>query len=428
MKRLIKTFEFAESCRNDYDLTGGLRISELGRLEVPRVDAQGVPEPQPAEYGVLQTYTARTKNFNPKAAISWELFQVRHPRPAVHPDPLVSTPPYEIRFRVSDGTTDMYWDGAAWTEATLDTHWNSESEVSANMNSFAIASRTIAFVINMWTLHPSVTPSIKTLKLLYWSKLSEEYDLIYESLIPELRENIRGRARFAYRMPSDATSIDLSDPEALGFESSYNITNVLEAYNFSSDSEKSSNILLGYDLGTQVVSLSSTVATNEILWIEFEYVPAVARLTSRDYSEVSSIPGLDITNVQVEVVQDQVNDTEVVIDNATNSGWSVPGPSQKDINFSIELTCDKQYDLEFLIDSVRRWAQKKVIRMRGSDSEYTMRKLGGFSTSSSTNSKNFRTAKANFSIIYVPFFERAAVPANSLQGIDFSGGNLQLTL
>ncbi len=428
MKRLIHTFEFAESCRLEYDLAGGLRISESSRLEVPRVDVQTGTSPVTPEYDGAQTYTARTPNFNPQAVMSWELFEVRHPNPPVHPDPGISTAPYVVRFRVSNGTTDFYYDGADWVAAMLDTHWNTEAEVSANLSSFPTSTRTIAFVVNMWTTHEDVTPRLKSLKLLYFSKLNEEYDIIYESLIPEIRENVRGRARVAYSMPADGTSVDLSDLEALGFESSYEITDVFEAYNYTTDSSRVTNILSSYDSGTETLTLSESVPSGQVLWFEFEYVPTVAHQTSRDYSELSSIPGLDITNVQVQVVQDQVNVADSVIDQATNSGWSLPGPAQKDIYFSIELTCDKQFDLEHLKPSVNELMQKKVLKMRGMDREFTVLKLKDFDTPSTNNPKNLRTAKASFVIRFVSFFERPATQANGLQSISFSGGNLQLNL
>ena len=428
MKRLIHTFEFAESCRSEYDLSGGLRISESSRLEVPRTDSQVGPVPVTPEYDTAQTYTARTPNFNPKAATGWELFEVRHPAPAVHPDPGISTAPYVVRFRVSNGTTDFYHDGASWVAATLDTHWNTEAEVSANLSSFDISTRTIAFVINMWTLHEDVTPRLKSLKLLYSSKLVESYDVLYESLIPELKENIRGRARVGYQMPSDANSLDLSDLEALGFESSYEITDVLEAYNYTTDSSRVTNILSSYNSGTSVVSLSETVSSGQVLWLEFEYSPAVAHQTSRDYSELSSIPSVDVTDVRFDLIQDQVNTADSVIDRDTNSGWALPGPAQKDFYFSLELTCDKQFDLQHLIPSINEWAQRKVLKMRGMDREFTLMKLSDFDISSTHSPKNLRTSKATFAVKFVSFFERPAEQANGLQSIEFSGGNLQLSL
>lgn len=426
MKRLVSTFEFNAGCRLEYDLTGGLRISEQNRLEVPRVDVQNGPSPSTPVYDLTQTYTARTPVFSPQAAVSWEIFSVRHPSPPQHPDPAITTPPYVVRFRVSDGSTDFYWDGAAWTAISLDTHWNTEAEVSTNISSFPI--RDISFVVNMWTLHEDVTPALKSLKLLYQSDIAEDYDVIYESLIPEMKENIRGKSRLAYRTSESTTLIGLSDTEALGLESSYDITDVTAAYNYTTDPEKTADILSIYNSTSGLLTLASSAAANEVVWVNFEYRPAVAVQTSRDYSELSSLPGLDITNIEISNSTGQVNTSDGVIDITTDSGWLIPGPCLKNINFSIELTCDKQYDLRLLAQSVREWSQKKVLKIRGMDYEVSVSMLGDFEYDSVHNSKNMRTAKANFIITHVPFFDRPATQANSLQSIQFSGGNLTLTI
>lgn len=426
MKRLIKTFHFAEDCRNEFDLTGGLRISEHNRLEVPRTDVANGPSPSTPVYDTAQTYTARTPTFNPGAATSWELFSVRHPTPPSDPDPGITSPPYVIRFRVSDGSSDFYWDGAAWSAVTLNTHWNTEAEVSTNISSFPI--RSIAFVVNMWTTSSSVTPALESIKLLYQSKLSEQYDVIYESLIPDLKESLRGRARVAYRMQTTGTTINFSDLEALGFESSYDVTDVLEVYNYSTDSTRTTNLLASYNTSTSVITTSSSIAAGEVAWVEFEYVPTIAVHTSKDYSELSSIPGVDIIDINTTTVVEQVNTSDGVVDPTTDTGWLVPGPAIRTISFSIELVCDKQYDLEHLASSLREWSQSTDIRMRGADEVYTILKLGDFNYSSERSLGNLRTAKVDFSILNVAFFERPATAVTGLQSINFSGGNLTLTI
>ena len=427
MKRLIQTFRFLKQDRSEFDLSGGLRISDSNRLEVPRSNTPSGPTPDDPEYDLSQTLTARTPTFNPLEVVGWELFSVRHPGPPANPNPALTTAPYEIRFRVSDGSTDLYWDGAAWSAATLGTHWNTEAEVSANLPTFDTSSRSIAFVVNMWTTDERVTPRLHSLKLLYQSRILEKRDLIYESLIPEFREQLRGRSRVGYEMPAAGTTLDLSDLEALGFEGGYDITDVIEAYNYSQDPNRDTDILASWDLGTSTVTLTEEIPLGEVLWLEFEFRPTVAAHTSSDYSEISSIPGVDILDVSTRDFQ-EVPQPDAVIDRATNSGWSVPGPSVRHVSFTVEIICNKQYDLEYLTESLRIWARKRCLRMRGMDYELYCATKGDAQYFPVHGAKNTRKSVLKFEVMHVPFFELPAVETYGIQGIEFSGGNLQLSL
>ena len=348
LKKLVKRFDFGVDSRESFDLSGGLRIN-------PRTFSLEVPQsPQPDSSDIPDTsystdaLEARTYVTNPLAVKAWLGFAIEYARRPKNPTPGLDTDPFSVQFRLSDGVDDRYWDGANWVVASDPAHWNTEAEVSTNISAFPLANRKLGFVIRAQSLYDSVTPSIRAIKVLYEVDIVESYDILYNSLVPEIKENVRGRSRVAIEQYGDSSIVDLSNLKELGFDTSYDISGVVAAYNDTNDSAHVANLLSSYDENTKVATLSEVVPDGDLLWIEFEYIPLVAVQTSRDYSEVASLPGIQIAEFQELEKLPSARIEDGVLDVTTGLGWKVQGPRIVDIAFKLEVVTDKQSDMHSL--------------------------------------------------------------------------------
>ena len=422
----IKVFEFSFDTQFRIDTSGGLRYNpRSGAVEVPQINQSG-PTIQDAAYVLDTGLFAATWIAHPRAVKKWSGFQATVWPPRViaqdAPEPL-----YGARYRLGDGGAPLYHDGAAWTVATLTEHWNSEAEVAANIETFPVQARKIQVFVNMWTNDSRVTPRIRAIKVLYDLDIDEIYDLIYGSLVVDLKESVVGRARVAYNVPADSDTLDLSDLSSLGFDSSYNIVRVDAAYNHSVDENHLRNIYQSFDGG--LLTLSEVIPENGLLWVEFGYRPTVAVQTDSDYIEVSTVPRIDITNVEEsQILVHWPPSEEYVINKLTGQGWAVPGPRQANVNVTLEITADKQYEMSALKQAVVSWVtENPFITMRGVDEEFEIQLLSGPTFSSNSSRTNLATTSLTLEIRDVNFYDRQATPAYSIKSINFTGGNVELT-
>jgi hypothetical protein len=426
-KKLIKRFRFSTAERDRFDLSGGLRINKAA-LEVPPVIGSPNPTPQAAVYNVSQTLTAATWIAHPRAVKAWLGFAIELKAPKLLAQDAPS-PLYGIQFRLHDGANARWFDGVSWEIATLITDWNTLAEVSTNIPTFPLAAKKLGVVVNMWTNDERVTPKLISVRVLYEADLSEEYDIIYGSLVPELKASIRPRGRVGYRMPANSDEIDLSDTEALGFDTGYTIASVTAAYNETSDPERILDIVDSFNTNTKVLTLTESVPTGEVLWVEFQYAIPVVAQTSSDYYEISSIPRIAITNVQqINTQTERFGYEDSVIDINTGVGWKVQGPRLAELMVDIEVLCDKQHDVSQVVSSLMDWiTNNPFFTMRGPDEQFQIQLATGLATSSDGSLMNRSKSTVSFLISNVAFFNRPAIAAYSVNQIVFGGaGNLNI--
>lgn len=429
MKKIIKRFDFLPDEVYRLDLTGGLVVNRKAKgLELPASnDSQG-PFSILRPYSLDQTLTARTWITNPKALTQWVTFQVEFRKDPPWTNPNVSGTPVTIQFRLSDGTDDLWWDGAAWSVAGVG-EWNSEHEIAANIATFPVTDRKLGVVVNMYTLDSKVSPRIRALKLLYEAELVEEWDLVYNSLLPAIKNAVRPQARAVYQLEVDSSTIDFSDTRALGFDTGYNIVDVTSAFDYTNDPTLLVDIRQSF--ASSILTLSSELEAGSQVYVNFTYEPTVTVLTSRDYSEIATIPSICITRLTYRdtiSAGSSLSSEDAVHDLETGIGWAIPGPRVFDLNAVIEVVTDKQFDGYGLAHAIREWiARNPLLIMTGTDEGYQILSEGVYEDTSEPNEDDLRQYRIPISIANVPSNDLAATPSVKPTKIVFVGGNMTFT-
>lgn len=431
IRKLIKRMDFNREEFPRIDLSGGLRLNiQRQRLELPTQVTSAAPFSLTRPYSLAQNLTARTWTTNPKALRRWILFQVERRIDPPYSNPNIEGTPVTIRFRLSDGVVDRWWDGAEWSPVVTDDDWNSEAEVADHVQDFPVATRKLAVVVNMYTLDQNVTPYVLAVKLLYEADFEEEWSIVYESLLPAIKQLARSRGRVAYRLPIDANSISFVDLKALGFDTSYNIVDVVAAYNHTDDPDHLIDIRVSYDSGSKLLTLSEELEAEKVVYVDFLFEPVVVVNTTRDYYEIAALPSVAVTQLTfVDMLPQSEGSEDSVHHPITGEGWRVPGPREFDVQAVIEITADKQYDGSNISSAIRRWIGEVVLlTMAGSDERYQMISEGEREDTSTPGEDDIREYRIPITILRVAAFDLEAEPSMRPSKIVFTGGNLAFTV
>ena len=432
-KKLIKRFRFTADTRPLLDLSGGLRLHPKSHaIEVPDIGVQGGASPVDPVYSTATDLTFRTWFARPtsiKQFISISADIVR-PKLIAQDAPAVL---FDLQYRISNGVDEFYFDGASWIVAALPTEWNTPGDFASNLPSFPVSSLDLdvgfAIVVNMWSNDSRVTPKLRSLKVLFEADISEEYDLLYNSIVPELEAFVI-RGRVSYPMPADSNSLDLSDPEDLGFDTAYKITNVVAAYNETIDPRRLDNLLNSFDPNTKVLTLTDVVLTGQRLWVEFEWTPTIAVQTSSDYYEIATLPRIDVTEFrQSDHKVDSTYIEDSVVNPSTGAGWKIVGPRVSNIVITLSMIADKQHDVMQMESAFMKWvASNPAIRMRGLDEEFLMEVTSGPTYATAGSQANISTANVTLMISDVTFYSTPAIEVYAINSLNFTGGNVTLAI
>lgn len=433
IKKLIKRLEFDEKTLPNTDLSGGLVVAlrKPRGLQLPRQQVNYGPSAKAKPYSLDQDLTARTPVTNPKGLRRWLGFQIDRRQDPPSPDPEVETTPVTIQFRLTDGADDLWWDGAAWSVPVTPTDWNTEAEVADNISTFPIDDRKLGVIVNMYTTDGRVTPRIQTLKVLYECDVNEQHDIVYSSLVPALKA-LRCRSRAILKMSQTGTEISLEDLGALGFETDYEIVGVVAAYDLDNDPKKLVDLASSFDENTKTLTLSSSVAQGDALWIDFEFSPDVAVNTGRDFYEASKVPRIDVTAlsfVDVLAAGTSASSADSYFHPITGEGYKIFGPREFDMIAVLEILGDKQYDVTHMREAVTAWiAGSAELIMSATDEGFFMNSEGQTDDDGTPNPSDIRVYKVPLAVYRITSHDLPAEAAVSPKSIVFEGGNLELTI
>ncbi|MCH7726059.1 MAG: hypothetical protein IH991_06205 [Planctomycetes bacterium] len=402
--KLIKRFDFVEANRDQIELGANIRLNpDINRVQLVEIPApfrnnDTLPREPPPTFPTTIDLFVKTRVTNPRNVKEWTLFEsvVQH---AFDEDGVQLT---FTQYRLGDGTNEFFWNGSAWVVNTVD--WNTEADVADNISDFPVTSLQLQVIVNIGTNDKTVTPFLQAIKVLYKSDIEFQEDLVYRSLVPDLRENIRPITDFPVQLGSDSSTIDLTNDFPL--KTPYNIVDIDAVFNDDVDPNHLVDIFTSFNPVTKVITMNQVISSGTIVAIRIIYEPEVAVTTKRTYSEISKVPALVIADINVaESAESQGDDT--VMNNNTGVGTRVRGPLQMDIEFVLRCLTDKARDQHRLADEVKRhFRQNPLIRSRGLDEPYRLWLIDEFDQQGVIGQEETESSRLRFRIVKALFYNR----------------------
>jgi len=281
MRRVIfKVFEFHPDLRNEYAFSDTAKIGVAGY--------QGTITLKPDSHCHHPTdddIWFKTDLYNPQALTEWLAIQpwISHPKDE---DGVVHT---EIKFKLSNGTDDYYWDGA-WSVAGA-SDWMTITDLQANFATFtAVSSKKLALIANLKTDDLLYTPVLGRILVALEVDIGswvEEY--LYNTLIPELEAHMSACLDMDWAFDwGGGTTMDLSEYVT---ESGYIFENWREVYDYAGDPDHENDLLDNYNQGTGILTLSAPVDEGTRLFARVVPDVEYAVSTDADYYTVRGVDG-----------------------------------------------------------------------------------------------------------------------------------------
>lgn len=246
------------------------------------------------DFPLDEDLTVRLPLWEPQAVKAWDGFEELSSKPD-------ST---EIGWRVSDDTNDYWYSGAAWVVATLDIHWNTEIEVSANIATFPHTQKKIQFVARLLTTDRWETPILYGFKILMQASFDWFEDLIIRSLVPRLRNDFSVLMDWSGVMETGAASFNIKTDFAFTPEEDLNVISIEAVYNDDTDPDYETDLLDNFNPTTGEVTLTGAVPDDTRLFYRLQLEPVVSvNFTNVDYVEVSKTPAVIIESIDIRARQ-----------------------------------------------------------------------------------------------------------------------------
>jgi hypothetical protein len=354
VKKIVKRFLFYETNRSEIELGTDTRLNPSDNC------IQLLYNESTKEYPTDSDLYVKSWVFNPGSVVRFIGFDVLGDITKDYDNTELTG----YNFRIGNGTNEYYWNGATWEINTTD--WNTEDEIAENINSFDATEKKLQIIINLTSNDIRYTPKIYEIRVLYESTIDFQDDLIYNSIIPKLKE-LRPISDHIIVMPNDSDTIDLNDFE---LDTDYEIIAIDSCFNYTDDPSKYTDIYSSYDSNTKIITLNTTVSEDKKVWIKFTYKPLVAFTTDDDYIEVSKVPAIHILNT--EVLKNIPASFKTSVRNKFNyTATSIIKSRQRDYEFIVSVITNSSFDLQRLQDSIQKlFEENEKLNLVGLDESY----------------------------------------------------------
>lgn len=412
VRQLVKCFKWEERYRDAIVIGDGARLnSKISRAQLEE-NGDGL-------YSTDADIYITTPLTEPMAVRAWRGFQA-HVTHAYDPDNLV-VQLTDVRFRLHDGTDDRYWDGGAWVVAGS-SDWSTEQEIADNIVNWDIVTlgRKMRVVVNLSTTDSKYTPYLSRVDILYDAKIDFQDDMIYRTIIPALRDNIRPKGRTVFPAPTTTNVFNL---ETVEIETPYNFVGVDSAYDYTNDPDRLNDIFSSYDSVTKDVTLTQDITADDLVYIEFIYEPEVAVNTSQDYIEAEKVPEIVITDL-VWNGRESMHE-ESVANKEAKTAIVVPGPIRGNLDLTLSVIADKGFDKQNCIEEITSYMyNNQILRSTGIDEPYRLWMLREFEDITLIDQQELHMAEATFRISNFKMWLRDSYEANLAINAPFVGGSL----
>jgi len=313
--------------------------------------------------------------FRPKAVRAWTLIGATVTEP---PGPFGATSPCTVRFRVGNGTTDLYWSGTAWITPPSASHWNTIEEIQAGTPSFPLATRVIQIVARLATTSSRVTPVLEGVQII-WNADVTSYEEEY--LIRTLRRAIQAGSTFeadhVVQWATTGTTFDLGayliGPRADDPAQNLNLLKgVGGIYLRATDPELLTSKLSGYNTGTRVITATQSITAGTQVLIRTICEPVVVYATHLDYIEVPSLPAISIGPIN-QIGQFRSPTRAYATPITSGTAKAVRSPTQVTWSANLHVMASRVLDQTRVMTAVRRFLDRTpVLTSEALDDSFTV--------------------------------------------------------
>ena len=391
LKKLIKQFTWSDDDRDVVTFGASTRINPDTHKAQLTADADGL-------FPLTANLFVKSRLTNPQQLRRWIGFEAR----VIHKLDDLGAPITSARFRLDNGTTEFYHNGASWVAAGVG-DWNTEQQVADNIAAFdAIANlRQLRVVVNLATTDQKYTPQLDWVKVLYETAVEFQEDLIYRSLIPALKQFIRPISQVVVPMPVTGTTLNVS---AFKLETGYNLVDIDAVFNFDLFDEGSRenfapNLLLSFVAFTGVITLTGSIAANTKLWIRFTFEPEVAVTTSQDFIEAERLPAVILTGINLVSTMEAPSGDDSVANKGAGTAVVVPSPQQGDLEVTIVGITDKGVDQQRLQEQINAFFFNHPLLISvGIDERYRLHLISEYEAVGEPGQEENHVGRARFQI------------------------------
>jgi hypothetical protein len=391
LKKIIKTFNFPEENRNKITLGSDVRLN-------PQTHKIQLKEKSDFSYPTTTGLYVKTWLTNPKSCRQWIGFEAT----GIHYKNEANTVVTSFGFRLSNGTNEYYWNGASWEINVVD--WNTETDVANNISTFPFTEQKIQIIVNLLTIDSRYTPELKEIKVLYSSNIEFQEDIIFRSLVPLLKNEIRPIADFPIVLEETTSTIDLKTVYEL--ETPYDIIGIDSVFDYTSDPNLWTDLYQSYNPSTQVITLSQAVTSGNTLWIRFTYRPLIAVTTDQEYTELDRLPSVLISDIDLRN-EKKINQYDWVANKGQGTAVLIEGALQKDIYLNVKTLTANERDQTRLADEIKRFfANNKHVTSIGLDENYDIVQQVPYDARTYPGQKGIHTGNTVLRVVGVLFLPK----------------------
>jgi hypothetical protein len=407
LKTLPHDFEFIEDNRSTFTLVGDIRLDPRANC-VQLLATAGVYPTVGEQYIVTPIY-------KPKAVRQWVGFQVDILHVNDGPDVQLTGDGY----RLSDGTTQFAWDGAAWSPAG--STWNTEAQVAAHIASFPATSRQLQVLVRLSTTDQNVTPTLSAVRIAWVGKVEMFEDIVFRSLVPLMR-TVRVVVDFAIKVAvPGGFNLDVKSSVAAA-SLKFNVADVEAVFNNNLDPDHYDNLLQSYNPSTGIATLATAVPVGQFAFCRLVLQPQVAvENTAQDFIEVETVPALQITNI--EAVDSQPLSVETgIVNKGDGTAIVIPPPYRFTLRFTMIALTPGGVDLMRILRSVVELVESNpTITSIATDEQYRFWMINEFTSTTNPTDNNLQSMQAMFEIMDIVTFEKPSVVTKAVERLNIYG-------
>jgi len=404
VKRLVKHLVFTEEFRSQITLGPNTRLN-------PKTErAELLADSVTGKFPLTADLFVKTRLTNPTTVRQWLSFE------AVITNKLDSTnvPATNIQFRLDDGTTEFFHNGSAWVAAGA-SDWNTEAQVATNIATFPVTAKQIRVVINLVSLDDDFTPEVDRIKILWSSDIEFQEDIIYRSLVPLLKAQIRPIARNLHTMVSASAILNVNQ---FDIDTPYNLVNIDSIFNDTTDPNKVTDILSSFDSVSGLIVLTGGVAAGDVLFIRFTYEPEVAVTTSQEFIETQKVPEIVLNDINL-IEATEIGQDDGVVDKGAGTAVKVFAPLQGNLEILIQGITDKAIDHQRLSDEMKRFFRNNpLLKSTGLDEPYRLWLIEEYDQRTTASLAELHTWQARIQIMNVRYWLKDALDTFAVEQLN----------